>query len=126
MQQITITPENKCSFCTTSICCTYVTQDIATPRSKLDFDNLLWQVSHDNITIYKEDSGWFLLIAARCSHLQDNGNCGIYAQRPNACRDYSNDHCEFDEPAEAGFSLLFKDYDSLLMYCKKRFKTWGT
>ncbi len=46
---IKVTSENKCSFCTGSICCTYVTQHLDTPRSKEDFRQLLWQVSHQNI-----------------------------------------------------------------------------
>lgn len=119
-----ITPENKCSHCKQSICCTYITQEIETPKSMHDFDNLLWQVAHDNISVYKDESGWFLLIAARCQHLQSDGRCGIYATRPNACREYSNDYCEFDAPAEESFELYFKDYESLLVYCQKRFKSW--
>ena len=29
-------------------------------------------------------------------------------------------------PAEDGFDLYFPDYDSLLRYCKKKFKRWTT
>ena len=36
------TPETKCSFCHNSKCCTYITQQIDTPRTKRDFDVLLW------------------------------------------------------------------------------------
>ena len=39
-------------------------------------------------------------------------------------REYSNDYCEFDEPAEKGFDLFFDGYDALLKYVRKRFKTW--
>ena len=40
---IKITPENKCGFCTNSKCCTYITEELATPRSMHDFDHMLWQ-----------------------------------------------------------------------------------
>jgi Fe-S-cluster containining protein len=119
-----ITAENKCGFCTNSKCCTYITQQIDAPRSKYDFEHLLWQVSHENVQAYKDDDGWYLLVESRCSHLQTDGRCGIYAVRPQICRDHSNDYCEFDAPAEDGFDLYFPDYRSLLKYCKKRFKRW--
>ena len=119
-----ITPDNKCSFCTGSICCTYITQQIDTPRSKTDFEHLLWQISHENIRIYKDEDGWTLLVETKCLHLQLNGDCGIYNARPTICREHSNDYCEYDAPSEDGFELYFHDYDSLLAYCKKRFKKW--
>ena len=116
--------DNKCSRCSGTICCTYITEAIDTPRSKADFRHLLWQVSHQNIEIYKDDSGWYLLISGRCEHIQENGACGIYDDRPEICREYSNDWCEFDESAEKGFEYHFKNYLELLAYCKKRYKNW--
>jgi Fe-S-cluster containining protein len=119
-----IMPDNKCGLCTSSICCTYVTQHIDAPRSKHDFEHLLWQVSHENVKAYKDEDGWFLLFETRCSHLTQQGLCGIYEHRPKICREYANDYCEFDAPAEEGFDLYFPDYETLLRYCKKRFKRW--
>lgn len=119
-----ITPENKCGLCTSTICCTYVTQQIDTPRSKKEFEYLLWQVSHKHVEIYQDDDGWYLLIQGACSHIQDDGACGIYEHRPQICRDHTNDYCEFDSPSEEGFDLYFRNYDELLKYCKKRFKHW--
>lgn len=121
---IKVTSENKCSFCTGSICCTYVTQHMETPRSKEDFRQLLWQVSHQNVKLYKDDDGWTLLVEGKCQHLHINGDCGIYHERPDICREHTNDYCEFDAPSEDGFDLYFENYFDLLKYCKKRFKTW--
>ena len=117
-------PENKCDRCVNSICCNYITQHIPTPRSKHDFEHLLWQVSHDHVEIYKDDDGWMLLIKGRCEHLQIDGRCGIYPHRPDICRNYTNDFCEYDSPAEDDFKLHFRDYHQLLDYCKQRFKRW--
>ncbi|MBW9257445.1 MAG: YkgJ family cysteine cluster protein [Candidatus Thiodiazotropha sp. (ex. Lucinisca nassula)] len=118
--------DNKCHRCTNSKCCTYTTEALGVaPRSKSDFEHLLWQVSHAGVEIYKDEDGWFLLIGGSCEHLQPNGGCGIYDERPQICRDYDNDWCEFDAPAEDGFELYFRNYAELLTYCKKRFKTWG-
>ena len=123
-QNVEITPENKCGFCTNSLCCHYVTQAIDTPRSKYDYEHLLWQVSHDNVSAYKDSDGWTLMFTTSCKHLGKNGRCGIYEVRPQICRDHSNDFCEYDQPAEDGFDLYFPDYGSLLEYCRKRFKRW--
>ena len=122
---VEITPENKCDFCTNSLCCHYVTQEIDTPRSKYDYEHLLWQVSHPGVSAYKDSDGWTLMFATTCTHLREDGRCGIYEARPQICRDHSNDFCEYDQPAEEGFDLHFPDYESLLVYCRKRFKRWS-
>ena len=88
--------------------------------------NLLWQVSHEHVSIFKDEHGWFLLVEGKCTHLQPNGQCGIYESRPHACRGHSNDYCEFDEPLVNGFELYFPTYDSMLQYCKEKFKKWGS
>lgn len=121
---VKLTAENKCDDCTGSICCTYVTQQIPGPRSKHDFDHLLWQLSHGGIQLYKDGDGWFLLIQNACLHLQADGRCGIYQDRPQICREYKNDFCEYDMPAREGWDLYFEDYASLLAYCRRRFKRW--
>lgn len=117
---------SKCDLCSNSKCCTYVTQQIDTPRSKYDFEVLLWQVSHDGVGAYKDDDGWFVIFEARCQHLLGDGRCNIYEQRPTICRSHSNDYCEYDAPAEDGFDLYFPDYDALLQFCRKKFKRWST
>ncbi len=122
--RVAMTPETKCGYCTNSKCCTYITQQIDTPRSMLDFDQLLWQLSHHNVQAYKDEDGWFLLINNTCSHLQNDGRCGIYDVRPQICRNYDNDFCEYDESAENNFELFFENYAGLLKYCKARFKNW--
>ncbi|MCP4494135.1 MAG: YkgJ family cysteine cluster protein [Gammaproteobacteria bacterium] len=123
---IEITGTAKCGLCTNSTCCTYVTQQVDTPRSKYDFEILLWQVSHKGVGAYKDDDGWFVMFEGHCTHLEMDGRCGIYEDRPTICRSHTNDFCEHDAPAEDGFELYFPDYPSLLKYCKKRFKKWST
>ena len=67
----------------------------------------------------------FLLINNACRHLQPGGQCGIYENRPQICREHSNDDCEFEGPSGAeDFELFFPDYEALLAYCRKRFKNW--
>jgi hypothetical protein len=122
---IKITADNKCGFCTNSKCCTYITEELVTPRSMHDFDHLLWQLSHKDVQAYKDADGWCLLVNNPCTHLHPDGRCGIYDDRPQICREYSNDFCEFDQSADEGFELFFDSYESLYKYVRRRFKTWG-
>ena len=124
LQKVEITPENKCSFCKGTKCCIYVTQEMETPRSMSDFDHMLWQLAHQDMQVYKDEDGWFLIAMNKCQFLQNDGGCGIYETRPQICRDYSNDFCEYDEPAEIHFEYYFKTYQELDDYCRKRFKKW--
>jgi Fe-S-cluster containining protein len=121
---IKITPENKCGFCTNSRCCTYITERLDTPRSMQDFDHLLWQLSHRDVQAYKDEYGWYLLINNPCNHLLPDGRCGIYADRPKICREYTNEFCEFDQDSVEGFDLYFDGYEALLKYVRRRFRTW--
>lgn len=123
-QKITVTTENKCGLCTASICCTYITHEIDTPRSLEDFDYILWQVSHADISVFKDEDGWYLSVDTRCQHMLADGRCNIYDYRPQICREHANDCCEFDGPAEEDFDLFFNSYESLDKYCRKRFKSW--
>ena len=69
-EPLKITPVNKCNICIDSKCCSYITQYIDTPRTKREFDFLLWQISHPHVQAYKDKSGWFLIIVNdACSHL---------------------------------------------------------
>ncbi len=124
--KIKITSENKCSFCAGTLCCNYITSEIDKPKTKSDFDHLLWQLAHKNIQAYKDEDGWFIVANNRCNFLQDDGRCGIYETRPQVCRDYKNYFCEYDEPAEIHYKHFFPDYDSLLTFCRKKFKNWDS
>lgn len=120
-----LSPDEKCSYCTNTTCCTYITHHIVAPRSMEDFDTLLWQVSHESTQVYKDSDGWFLLINNRCTHILSDGRCGIYEVRPQICREHDNSDCEFNSPAsDNDFDHYFQTYDSLDKYCRKRFKSW--
>ena len=124
LTEFPMTAETKCSFCAGTKCCIYVTQEMETPRSMSDFDHMLWQLAHQDMQVYKDEDGWFLIAMNKCQFLKAGGGCGIYETRPQICRDYSNDFCEYDEPAEIHFEYYFKTYQELDEYCRKRFKKW--
>jgi len=122
IQEITV--DKKCAKCKKSICCNSINQKISAPRTIYDFDHLLWQVSHENINIFKDSDGWFLHIHSRCQHLLQGGICNIYDERPMVCREYDNDYCEFDESIEKASQYFFSTYNEFEKFCRKRFKNW--
>ncbi|WP_422447905.1 MULTISPECIES: YkgJ family cysteine cluster protein [unclassified Endozoicomonas] len=118
-----ITASNKCDHCT-ALCCSYITQELDTPRSMHAFDVLLWQVAHKGVHIFKDGNGWYLLCQTRCEFLLPDNRCGIYKRRPIICREHSNEACERDAPINDGCELYFQTYDELDAYCRTRFKNW--
>ena len=67
-----------------------------TPESREDFDFIRWYLLHEQATVFTEDGVWYLLVHTACKHLQPDNRCGIYHTRPQICRDYSTENCEFD------------------------------
>lgn len=85
-----------CSYCT-AMCCRYFSVPIDTPTTRNDFDNLRWFMLHGHVTVYVEDETWYLCVYGDCKHLLPDHRCGIYTERPQICRDYSTDACEYDD-----------------------------
>lgn len=85
-----------CDYCSAK-CCKYFALPIETPTTRKDFDFIRWYLLHQDATVFIEGEDWYLLVHARCKHLQDDNRCGIYDTRPRICRDYSTADCEFEE-----------------------------
>jgi Fe-S-cluster containining protein len=66
--------------------------------------------------VFVEDGVWFLMVHNRCNHLLENNLCGIYETRPQICRDYSTDNCEYDD--DACYEKLFETPDQLWEYAE--------
>lgn len=94
-----------CNHCSGK-CCRYFTVPIRTPRTKSDFDELRWYLAHRQTLIFtetEEKNGksavkWNLVVWTDCQYLLPNNGCGIYDTRPQVCRDYSTETCEYDSP----------------------------
>jgi len=85
-----------CDYCTAK-CCRYFAFPIDAPEDRDDLDHLRWYMLHGRVAIFVEDDTWFLMVYADCKHLQENHMCGIYETRPQICRKYSTDNCEFED-----------------------------
>jgi Fe-S-cluster containining protein len=85
-----------CDYCTAK-CCRYFALPIETPTGRKDFDFIRWYLLHGRATVFTEDDTWYLLVHTTCKHLQDDHRCGIYEERPQICRDYNTDNCEYQD-----------------------------
>jgi uncharacterized protein len=92
---------------------------IDVPRSRSDFENIRWYVSHHGSSIYVEKKKWFLHVDSPCRHLRDDGKCGIYETRPQICREHDPGECEYDQDYHA--DLEFMNLEDLDQYIQKRF-----
>ena len=72
--------ESLCDHCTAK-CCRYFALPIDTPEAREQYDYIRW----------------YLLVQTPCRHLQPNNLCGIYETRPQICRDYTTDGCEYED-----------------------------
>ena len=85
-----------CDHCTAK-CCGYFALPIETPDTNKDYQYIRWYMLHGETTIFCEDDDWYLMVHNQCDQLQADQRCGIYDTRPNICREYSTDDCEYED-----------------------------
>ncbi len=87
---------NLCEYCTAK-CCRYFALPIETPNEWRDFEFIRWYLLHGQASVFTEDGEWYLMVHTVCKHLQDDHRCGIYDTRPQICREYTTDNCEYED-----------------------------
>jgi len=85
-----------CEYCTAK-CCRYFALPIDTPESYEDYQYIRWYLLHDAATVFVDEGTWYLMVHTTCKHLRDDHLCGIYETRPQICRDYTTDNCEYED-----------------------------
>lgn len=85
-----------CSYCPAKCCC-YFALPIDTPDCWEDFEFIRWYLLHERATVFVEEECWYLLVHNRCKHLRDDNLCGGYATRPQICRSYTTERCEYED-----------------------------
>ena len=88
--------EYLCDYCTAK-CCKYFALPIDEPTNRKDFEYMRWFLLHDKATVFTEDETWYLLVHTECKHLGTDNMCGIYDTRPQICREYTTDDCEYED-----------------------------
>lgn len=105
--------DNLCAYCTAK-CCRYFALPITKPTTWSDFDYIRWYMMHGNVSLFVEGVTWYLMVHADCKHLQEDHRCGVYETRPQICRDYTTDKCEFED--DALYDMLFESPEQLWEY----------
>jgi uncharacterized protein len=106
-----------CDQCA-ALCCRYFALPIDNPTTRKDFDNVRWYLLHENVTVFVEKAQWYIGVANRCKALQTDNRCGIYLTRPQVCRKYSTDNCDY-HGGEYNFRWLFTSAEQLDQFAKK-------
>ncbi len=102
-----------------AFCCRYISVHIDTPRSKVDFDEIRWFVSHENVVVYKdEENDWLVEFVTPCKFLKNN-KCEIYEARPDVCREYDPDGCA-DSEKNIEMKIAFKKPTDVEKFVAKR------
>lgn len=85
-----------CLYCSGK-CCRYFALPIYTPENWQDYDFIRWFLLHEKATVFTEEGTWYLLVHTPCKHLIADNRCGIYYERPQICRDYTTEKCEYED-----------------------------
>ena len=85
-----------CGYCSGK-CCRYFALPIDKPTNYEEFDFVRWYLLHENATVFVEDGSWYLLVHNVCKELGEDNRCKIYEKRPQICREYSTEKCEYDD-----------------------------
>lgn len=107
--------ENLCQYCTAK-CCRYYAFPITKPTTWKEFDFIRWYLLHGRASIFVDGGTWYIMVFADCNHLLSDNRCGIYETRPQICRDYTTDECEYDN--ETGYEMLFESPEQIEEYAE--------
>jgi Fe-S-cluster containining protein len=85
-----------CGYCPAK-CCSYFALAIDTPETWDEFEIIRWYLLHERAGVFVEDESWYLLVYNRCKCLGEDNRCTAYESRPQICRDYHTDNCEYED-----------------------------
>lgn len=108
---------NLCEHCV-GYCCRHIALPIDVPEEKKDFDDIRWYLLHEGVGVFVEDDQWYIQINTTCRHLQPDFRCGVYETRPQICRDYSTDNCDYHS-GDYGYQHHFLSVEHLDAYVEE-------
>lgn len=112
-----------CEHCT-ALCCRYIALPIDTPTDKEDFDFIRWYLIHQNVSVFVEDGDWYISFQSTCRHLLPDNRCGIYDTRPQICRKYTTENCDYHS-GDYGWEHHFTCAEHLDEYVRLHWKKRG-
>jgi Fe-S-cluster containining protein len=109
-----------CDKCT-GLCCRYFALPIETPEDWDDYDDVRWYLCHEDISVFVEEGDWYINVKNKCLNLSEkNYKCGIYDLRPNICRGYKIEDCDYTG-SEYDYELHFTSAHQMEEYMKIKF-----
>jgi Fe-S-cluster containining protein len=106
-------------------CCKDVAVEIDEPETQEDWDEIRWFLYHENIIVYKDNEGdWLIEFHTRCKHLDENNKCMIYDKRPKTCREHDVESCQVNGEGNIG-EIVFRTVEDLEKYLKEQKKKWA-
>lgn len=89
------TPEDNMNLCRDcGMCCKYITVIINPPATKKELDRIIWYLLHESTVFVEDDGTWKVNLNRKCNAQNEKGECTIYEDRPNLCKEYLQEDCE--------------------------------
>lgn len=104
-----------CFHCPAKCCC-YFALPIEEPTEWEDFEFIRWYLLHEKATVFVDEGEWYLLVHSRCKVLRDDNLCGAYETRPQICRDYTADKCEYED--DWVYDQYFETHEQIFEYAE--------
>lgn len=99
-----------------ALCCKGLEKEITSPKTKLDRENLVWQLHFVNTKFFIRSRKWYELSLGDCRYLDANNLCTVYERRPDVCRNHNPPECErFGDI----FDVMFDTPEDLLKHFQK-------
>ena len=76
-------------------CCRYIALPFDEPEDEEAFEEVRWFLMHEGVSVFVTDDQWYVSVATPCKHLTDQSLCDVYATRPQICRQYGQDDCDY-------------------------------
>jgi len=102
-----------------AICCKNLAVGILKPVTRVEIEDLKWQLHFDTVRVFIRNRRWYQLIEGRCIYLDKDSLCKIYHDRTDRCRRHNPPHCE---KYGAFYDVLFSCPKELDNYLKKKVK----
>jgi Fe-S-cluster containining protein len=107
----------KCVGCT--ICCRHVAIELDKPDDFDEYTEIIWYLMHENIMVaIDHEDEWYIEFKTNCKALDGDRKCSIYDLRPNICRGYDPEECEYHGEGSA-WKHEFHSREQFLRFLKK-------
>ena len=88
------TTRKECGRCP-ALCCKNLSIRILRPRTRVEIEDLKWQLQFDTVRVYIRNNRWYQLVEGRCIYQAKDNRCRVYPMRPDVCRRHNPPDCEF-------------------------------